>query len=79
MGRYSNKDLDALIDEMSTVSDREKRNELGRKGAQILMDDVAAIFLFYQTGNVVYNKRIDGIHRFVSEIYYIDDRLKLAQ
>ena len=79
VGRYSNKALDALIDEMSTVSDREKRNELGRKGAQILMDDVAAIFLFYQTGNVVYNKRIDGIHRFVSEIYYIDDRLRLAQ
>ncbi len=79
VGQYSNEELDALLNEMDTTLDQNKRYELGRKGAQILMDDVAAIFLFYQTGNVVYNKRIDGIHRFVSEIYYIDDRLKLAQ
>lgn len=79
VGRYSNSELDALLDEMDTTLDQDKRYELGRKGAQILMDDVAAIFFFYQTGNVVYNKRIDGIHRFISEIYYIDDRLQLAQ
>ncbi|WP_028582608.1 ABC transporter substrate-binding protein [Desulfogranum japonicum] len=77
-GQYSNPDFDNLLGELDRTLDRDKRYNLGTKGAQILMDDVAAIFLFYQKGNVVYNKRISGIHRFVSEIYYIDDRLKFA-
>ena len=77
-GHYSNPELDALIAELAGELDLEKRNELGRKGSKMLMDDVPAIFLFYQNGNVVYNKRLDGVYRFPSEIYYIDDRLKLA-
>ena len=78
VGFYSNPDLDALIGELAGEQDQEKRRELGAKGAKMLMDDVAAIFIFYQNGNVVYNKRIEGVYRFPSETHYIDDRLKLA-
>lgn len=78
VGHYSNKDYDALLEELGRTADPAKRNELGAKGAKMLIDDVAGIFLFYQTGNVVYNKRIEGVYRFPSEIYYIDSRLKLA-
>lgn len=77
-GKYSNKAFDALLHELDRTLDKEKRNELGAKGAQILMDDVAAIFFFYQKGNVVHSKRVGGIHRYISEVYYIDDRLKLT-
>ena len=78
VGLYSNKEFDALIEELSLTPDQAKRRELGRTGAKMLMDDVAAIFIFYQKGDVVHNKRLDGIYRFPSEIYYIDERLKLA-
>jgi len=77
-GAYSNPKFDALLDELDHSLDKQKRIQLGREGAKILMDDVAAIFLFYQKGNVVYNKRISGVYRFISEVYYIDERLKLA-
>ncbi|QIZ76319.1 ABC transporter substrate-binding protein [Ferrimonas lipolytica] len=77
-GQYSNPKLDALLEQMDNTLDGDKRAALGAKGAKMLMDDVAAIFLFYQRGNVVHNKRISGVHKFVSEIYYIDERLGLA-
>ncbi len=77
-GKYSNKDFDALLNELDHTLDKAKRNELGAKGSRMLMDDAAAIFLFYERGNVVHNKRIDGVYKFTSEIYYIDDRLKFS-
>ncbi|WED23451.1 ABC transporter substrate-binding protein [Vibrio sp. JC009] len=77
-GKYSNPKFDSLMDELSRTIDKEKRTQLGAEGAKMLMDDVSGIFLFYQKGNVVYNKRISGVHKFVSEVYYIDERLKLA-
>lgn len=77
-GQYSNPKLDALLAELDHTVETNRRAELGAQGAKLLMDDVASIFLFYQKGNVVYNKRISGIHRFVSEVYYIDNRLKFA-
>ncbi len=77
-GRYSNQELDQLLEQLTSVSNRAQRNELGRKGAQILMDDIASLFFFYEKGNVVHSKRISGIHKFISDIYYIDDRLELV-
>jgi ABC-type transport system substrate-binding protein len=50
---------------------------LGIEGTKMLLEDNAAIFLFYGLGHVVTNKKVDGIHRFISEVYYIDDRVKL--
>ena len=76
--RYANKELDALIGELARERDQAKRHELGRQAAKLLIDDVAAIFIFYQNGNVVYNKRIEGVYRFPSETHYIDERLRPA-
>lgn len=78
VGKYSNPKFDSLLEELGHTLDKEKRTQLGAEGTKILMDDVAGIFLFYERGNVVYNKRISGVHKFVSEVYYIDERLKLT-
>ena len=76
-GHYSNEKLDAVCDQLRESMDKKKRSELGKEGTEILMRDTAAIFLYYGLGNVVTNKKVDGVHRFISEIYYIDDRVKL--
>ena len=77
-GKYSNPAYDALLAELDHTLDRDARNRLGAKGARMLMEDAAAIFFFYEKGNVVHNRRIAGIHKFISEIYYIDERLRFA-
>ncbi len=77
-GHYSNPQLDDLLNQLTSITDHSKRNELGKQGAQILMEDLPALFYFYEKGNVVHNKRIGGIYKFISDIYYIDDRLELS-
>ena len=74
-----NRALDELIGELSREQEQAKRHELGRQAAKLLIDDVAAIFLFHQNGNVVHSKRIEGVYRFPSETHYIDERLKFAE
>jgi peptide/nickel transport system substrate-binding protein len=57
--------------------DKAKRYELGIEATKMLLEDIPGIFLFYGMGNVVTNQKVDGVYRFISEVYYIDDRVKL--
>lgn len=76
-GKYSNSQLDSIVDTLNVTFDKSDRDALGKQASKILIEDVASLFLYYQEGNVVTNKRVEGVHRFVSEIYYIDDRVML--
>lgn len=76
-GHYQNTEFDALIEQFSDTLDKEKRDALGVKGTELLMEDVASLFMYYQEGTVVTNKKVQGVHRFISEIYYIDERVTL--
>jgi peptide/nickel transport system substrate-binding protein len=76
-GRYSNPEFDALCDKLGDAYDKAKRYELGIEATKILLEDIPGIFLFYGMGNVVTNQKVDGVYRFISEVYYIDDRVKL--
>lgn len=76
-GHYSNPKFDAICDKLGDTFDKEDRYKLGIEATKILLEDNPAIFLFYGMGHVVTNKKVDGIHRFISEVYYIDDRVKM--
>ncbi|AKL96341.1 ABC-type dipeptide transport system, periplasmic component [Clostridium aceticum] len=76
-GNYSNPELDRICDALGDAFDKEERDRLGIKGSEVLMEDVASLFLYYQEGTVVTRKNVEGVHRFISEIYYIDDRVKI--
>jgi peptide/nickel transport system substrate-binding protein len=76
-GKYSNSTLDALCVQLDSAFEKQERDELGIKGAELLMKDVASLFVYYQQGTVVTRKNVEGVYRFISEIYYIDDRVKI--
>lgn len=76
-GKYSNAELDSLIQKLDNTMEKAERDKLGTVGAEILMKDVASLFLYYQEGSVVTRKNVEGVHRFISEIYYIDNRIKV--
>ncbi len=76
-GNYSNPELDELCNELEGTFEKDNRDKLGIKGSEMLMKDVASLFLYYQEGTVVTTKKVEGVHRFISEIYYIDDRVKV--
>ncbi|WP_206460558.1 ABC transporter substrate-binding protein [Anaerovorax sp. IOR16] len=76
-GNYSNKEFDAVCEELKTTFGKGERDKLGIKGSEILMKDAGVVFLFYLEGSVVTRSNVEGIHRFVSDIYHIDERVKM--
>ncbi|MBM4763015.1 ABC transporter substrate-binding protein [Bacillus sp. B15-48] len=76
-GNYDHPDLDEIVKQLDHTLDKAERDRLGMKGAEILMADVASLFLYYQEGTVVTRKNVDGVYRFISELYYIDERIKV--
>lgn len=76
-GNYSNPELDAICDRLDKTINKEERDKLGIEGAEILMKDAGIIFLFYLEGSVVTKSNIEGIYRFVSDIYHIDERVEI--
>src|ERR1044071_2623763 len=59
--RYSNKELDALIDEAVKTFDREKGKELYKKIQDIVSRDVPVFPLWYQSNVVIARKNVQNI------------------
>lgn len=76
-GKYSNEDLDAICNRLDDTMDEEKRNQLGKEGSEELIKSVASLFLYYQEGNIVTRKNVEGVYRYPSEVYYIDERVRV--
>jgi peptide/nickel transport system substrate-binding protein len=60
-GRYRNPQLDALLDDASRSTDRERRRSDYVQAQQILARDLPAFNMWYKDSIVVHNKRISGI------------------
>jgi peptide/nickel transport system substrate-binding protein len=59
--RYSNKELDALLDEAVNTFDREKARDLYRKIQDIVSRDVPVFPLWYQSNVVIAKKNVGNI------------------
>ena len=60
--RYSNKELDALLDEAVNTFDRQKSLELYKKIQDIVSRDVPVIPLWYGSNVVIAKKNVQNIH-----------------
>ena len=76
-GHYSNAAFDAICDKLGNTFDTAERHKLGVEATKILMEDIGSIFVYYGLGHVITSANVEGIHRFVSEVYYIDHRIKM--
>jgi len=75
LGHYSNPEVESIVAELERTFDKAKRDALGVEATEILMEDVASLYLYYQEGQVITNKRVSGVERYTSEMTYIDDRV----
>lgn len=76
-GNYQNPEIDAIVEQFNTTFDKEQRDVLGVKATEILLKDVPTLFLYYADGTVITRSNVTGVERFMSEIYYIDERVKV--
>jgi peptide/nickel transport system substrate-binding protein len=78
-GRYSNPQLDALLDDASRSSDQERRRAEYIEAQRILARDVPAINLWYRDAIVVHNRRLTNIVPTASGSYTFLEAAELAQ
>lgn len=76
-GKYTNAEIDKIVEAFHNEFDKEKRDTLGREATEILLEDIPTLFMYYQEGTVITKANVTGIARFMSEIYYIDERVKV--
>ena len=77
--RYSNEEVDRLVEELDEESDPEKRHQTALEVQQILLDDAASMFLLTPKLNMVVQSDITGIEMYPVEYYLITsgvDRLE---
>jgi peptide/nickel transport system substrate-binding protein len=72
-GRYSNPDVDALINEFSITTDISQRDKLVIQMQQNLLDDCAFIFYAHKKFTCVYNNTTVAAFRSQPSEYYILD------
>ena len=76
-GRYSNPEVDALINEFSVISDISQRDKLVRAMQQKLLDDCAFIFYAFNRFTCVYNNTtVASFKSHPSELYILDSEVK---
>jgi peptide/nickel transport system substrate-binding protein len=76
-GKYSNKNVDALIDQYKNEYDTEKRYETATKIQQILLDENASLFLVTPMSNMVSKNTVSGMEAYPIDFYMLDNKVDI--
>ena len=76
---YSNKTVDAKLDELAKTFDEDARRDLIIDIQQEIMDDAATVFFGYETTYLFSNKRLTGVTMFPMDYYWLTKDIKLAE
>ena len=76
---YSNKELDKIIDQLSTAFDLKERQKLTIEAEKILLDDCATIYLVGENNFVVANQKVQNIVPYPIDYYFIDNGMSVAE
>lgn len=76
---YSNKTVDAKLDELAKTFDEDARRDLIIDIQQEIMDDAATVFFGYETTYLFSNKKLTGVTMFPMDYYWLTKDIKLAE
>jgi peptide/nickel transport system substrate-binding protein len=78
-GRYSNPQVDALLDEASASADQSRRLELYAEVQRIVAREVPYVSLWYKTNVAVARRGLTGIHLTpLADFYFLKDVARVA-
>ena len=72
---YGNEKLDGYVEKLANTMAIDERYAIGTEAAEYLVEDIAAIFINYRQGTVITKSNVHGVHRFLSGIYCLDERV----
>ncbi len=70
VGRYSNPEFDALVEEARSTADADTRTDLYQQAERIMFDDQAALVTLWPTSQIVHRSSVDNV--VVSPIGFIE-------
>jgi peptide/nickel transport system substrate-binding protein len=76
-GKYSNPNVDALIDQYKNEYDTEKRYDIATKVQQTLIDDNAGLFLVTPMSNRVSKSIVSGMEVYPIDFYMLDNKVDI--
>ncbi len=76
---YSNKEYDALYEDLKKEMDTKKREELIFKMQQILVDDAVAIIDGYYNSSMIYSKKVANAKIHTADYYWITTEITPAK
>ena len=74
-GHYKNKEVDKLLDLLNLTFDLNKRTAISQEIANILNDDVAALYISYPELNTVCSGKVKNMHLYTFDYYLINDKV----
>lgn len=79
IGGYSNPKLDAVIQQLHSEFDVEKRYELAADAQQMILDDAAYMFITYTPINIVSKSTVQGATMYPIDFYLLDRNIQVGQ
>lgn len=71
-GNYSNKNYDELVMKSNKIMNRKERTEHMKNAEKVLIEDIPAAFLYFQTRIVILNSRVKNVYfKGVGAEYYL--------
>jgi len=76
-GKYSNEELDAIIEQLAQTFDIEGREALTIEAEKILLADAASVYLVGENNFVVANAKVQNVKPYPIDYYFIDNGLTI--
>ena len=74
---YENAQVDALLDELGNTFEPERRQELTTSLLRVLSESHAALFINHIEINEVARSRLENLHLYAFDYYFVDDKLRI--
>ena len=78
-GRYSNEELDAIIEQLAQTFDIEGREALTIEAEKVLLADAASVYLVGENNFVVANAKVQNVVPYPIDYYFIDNGLSIEE
>ena len=78
-GKYSNKELDNLINKLATTFDVKERQKITKEASQLIIDEAYGTYIVSQANVNVSNNKVENMHNFPIDYYFLTADTKITK
>lgn len=78
-GKYSNKELDDLINKLATAFDVKERQKITKEASQVIIDEAYGTYIVSQANVNVSNNKVENMRNFPIDYYFLTVDTKITK